>query len=139
MKKLGDVARHHGGDLQGKQVQKLLDCARNETFEILDCIKDLGSLHAKYSRALTCLANVSDALRYSGEDFDDEGVEMVKEFCEDWGKSGQFSFQIETLLRRGTYWLLCFQKLLKNTELSSRILSSAFTRRKKRASQFMPQ
>ena len=75
LKKLGDVARYHGGDLQGKQVQKLLDCARNETFEILDCIKDLESLHAKYSTALTCLANVSDALRYSGEDFDDEGVE----------------------------------------------------------------
>ena len=33
LKKLGDVARFHGGDLQGKQVQKLLDDARNETEE----------------------------------------------------------------------------------------------------------
>ena len=66
MKKLGDVARYHGGDLQGKQVQKLLDCARNETFEILDCIKDLDSLHAKYLTALTCLANVSDAVLLKG-------------------------------------------------------------------------
>ena len=142
MKKLGDVARYHGGDLQGKQVQKLLDCARNETFEILDCIKDLDSLHAKYLTALTCLANVSDAVLLKGivvKILTMKVWRWSKNFARSGGKSGQSSFQIETLLRRGTYWLLCFQKLLKNTELSSRILSSAFTRRKKRASQFMPQ
>ena len=101
MKKLSDVARYHGGDLQGKQVQKLLDCARNETFEILDCIKDLDSLHAKYLTALTCLANVSDALRYSGEDFDDEGVEMVKEFCEEWGKIWPVLFPNRNITPKG--------------------------------------
>ena len=30
MKELGDVARYHAGDLKEKQVQKLLDNARNE-------------------------------------------------------------------------------------------------------------
>ena len=85
LKKLGDVARFHGGDLQGKQVQKLLDDARNETFEIIDCIKDEKVLHEKYSSTLTCLANVSDALKTEGEDFDEDDIQMVKEICESWG------------------------------------------------------
>ena len=86
LKKLGDVARFHGGDLQGKQVQKLLDDARNETFEIIDCIKDEKVLHEKYSSTLTCLANVSDALKTEGEDFDEDDIQMVKEICESWGE-----------------------------------------------------
>ena len=83
---MGDVARYHGGALQGKQAQKVLDCNRDGSFEVLDCIKDLEELHSKYSTALSCLADVSDALRYSGDDFDDEGVQKLKEFCEEWGK-----------------------------------------------------
>ena len=74
---MGDVARYHGGALQGKQAQKVLDCNRDGSFEVLDCIKDLEELHSKYSTALSCLADVSDALRYSGDDFDDEGVQNV--------------------------------------------------------------
>ena len=63
LKKLGDVARYHGGALQGKQAQKVLDCNRDGPFEVLDCINDLEELHSKYSTALSCLADVSDALR----------------------------------------------------------------------------
>ena len=48
LKALGDVARYHGGDLQGKQVQKLLDNARNDAkYELLECISDKRGLHEK--------------------------------------------------------------------------------------------
>jgi hypothetical protein len=52
MKELGDVARYHGGDLQGKQVQKLLDNARNEAeYKLLECISDDKETHDKYKKA----------------------------------------------------------------------------------------
>ena len=95
MKKLGDIARYHGGDLQGKQVQKLLDDARDETFEIIDCVKDHKNLHTKYSTALTCLANVSDALKTSGEDHEDEGVKIFHLGL------------LASVLKRGSF-LICF-------------------------------
>ena len=67
MVKLGDIARYHRpwpwGDLQGKQVQKLLDDAREETFEILKSIEDDQPAHNRFSRALSILANASDALK----------------------------------------------------------------------------
>ena len=63
MVKLGDIARYHGGDLQGKQVQKLLDDAREEMFEILKSIEDDQPAHNRFSRALSILANASDALK----------------------------------------------------------------------------
>ena len=56
MKALGDVARYHGGDLQGKQVQKLLDNARGEAkFELLECISDDVVLHSKFKKGITNL------------------------------------------------------------------------------------
>ena len=101
LKKLGDIARYHGGALQGKQTQKVLDCTRDGSFEVLDCIKDLEELHLKYSTALSCLADVSDALRYSGEDFDDEGVQNVKDFCEEWGKIWPVLFPNRNITPKG--------------------------------------
>ena len=101
MKKLGDVARYHGGDLQGKQVQTLLDDARNETFEIIDCVKDQKVLHDKYSAALTCLANVSDALKTEGDDFDETDIEMVTEICQSWGKMWPIQFPEKNITPKG--------------------------------------
>ena len=98
---MGDVARYHGGALQGKQAQKVLDCNRDGSFEVLDCIKDLEELHSKYSTALSCLADVSDALRYSGDDFDDEGVQNVKEFCKEWGKIWPVLFPNRNITPKG--------------------------------------
>ena len=40
LKALGDIARYHGGDLQGNQVQKLLDDASDKQFNLLKCIAD---------------------------------------------------------------------------------------------------
>ena len=58
-------------------------------------------LHSTYSTALSCLADVSDALRYSGDDFDDEGVQNVKEFCEEWGKIWPVLFPIRNITPKG--------------------------------------
>ena len=101
MKKLGDVARYHGGDLQGKQVQTLLDDARNETFEIIDCVKDKKVLHEKYSSTLTCLANVSDALKTEGDDFDEADITMITEICESWGKLWPIHFPERNITPKG--------------------------------------
>lgn len=113
MKKLGDIARYHGGDLQGKQVQKMLDDARDETFEIIDCIKDHENLHRKYSAALTCLANVSDALKTSGEDYDAEDVEMVKGICEEWGKLWPILFPGRNITPKGHILAFVLPKVIE--------------------------
>ena len=113
MKKLGDVARYHGGDMQGKQVQKLLDDARDESFEILDCVKDKENIYQKYSAALTCLADVSDALKTKGHDFDDEGVEMVKQMCEEWGQIWPMLFPDRNLTPKGHILSFVFPRIIE--------------------------
>ena len=56
MKELGDVARYHGGDLQGKQVQKLLDNARGEAeYKLLDCVSEDKRIHEKFKKAIKFL------------------------------------------------------------------------------------
>ena len=101
MLKLGDVARYHGGDLQGKQVQKMLDDARDETFEILKCVEDEADIHEKFKNGLTILANISDALKITDEKFDDHGLEMIKQICQDWGKLWPVSFTERNITPKG--------------------------------------
>ena len=113
MKKLGDIARYHGGDLQGKQVQKMLDDARDETFEIIACVKDHENLHSKYSTALTCLANVSDALKTSGEDYEDEDTKMVQSICEEWGKIWPTLFPERNITPKGHILAFVLPKVIE--------------------------
>ena len=105
--------RYHGGDMQGKQVQKLLDDARDESFEILDCVKDKENIYQKYSAALTCLADVSDALKTKGHDFDDEGVEMVKQMCEEWGQIWPMLFPDRNLTPKGHILSFVFPRIIE--------------------------
>ena len=87
MKALGDIARYHGGDLQGKQVQKLLDNARGKAeFKLLDCISEDRTTHDKFKKAIKILADVSDALKMPIEKFDEEDIQMIRHLCEEWGK-----------------------------------------------------
>ena len=84
MKALGDTARYHGSDLQGKQVQKLLDNARGKAeFKLLDCISGDRTTHDKFKRAIKILADVSDALKMP---IDVENKQMIRHLCEEWGK-----------------------------------------------------
>ena len=72
-KKLGiNPAIYHGGDLEGKAVQTMLNCARKtHKFELLECLEDKADEREKYVRALSTLAKVSDALKTP---FDDEAT-----------------------------------------------------------------
>ena len=84
-KKLGiNPAIYHGGDLEGKAVQTMLDCARKpHKFELLE---DNANAREKYVRALSTLAKVSDALKTPFDDpFDDEDVLQIKGWFEEWG------------------------------------------------------
>ena len=62
--------------MEGKAVQELLDSARKpNNFEILHCLENKPNERAKYVRALTTLAKVSDALKTPFSDnFDDDDV-----------------------------------------------------------------
>ena len=101
MVKLGDIARYHGGDLQGKQVQKLLDDAREETFEILKSIEDDQQAHNKFSRALSILANASDALKTTDQGYDEHDLHMIRMICEEWGKIWPNSFTERNITPKG--------------------------------------
>ena len=43
-------AIYHGGDLEGKAIQKMLDCARDKSFTILQCVSDQIELYEKFQR-----------------------------------------------------------------------------------------
>ena len=102
LKKLGDVARYHGGDLQGKQVQKLLDNARNEeTYELLECIKDDKEEYEKFKEAIKILSEVSDSLRLEIDKFDDIDLSNIREICEKWGKFWTKAFPHRNITPKG--------------------------------------
>jgi hypothetical protein len=106
MKSLGDIARYHGGDLQGKQVQKLLDDFRpdenNEKKKaLLECIANEPETHAKFVRAFTTLANASDAFKLEIDPFDEEDLKQIKSVCEDWGKHWTVDFPNRSITPKG--------------------------------------
>ena len=78
-------ACYHGGDFEGKAIQTMLDTARKPyKFELLECLEDKPEIREKYVRAFSTLAKVSDALKTPMPDYDDEDVEVIKGFCEEW-------------------------------------------------------
>ena len=96
---LGDVARYHGGDLQGKQVQKLLDdfwddkaFPEKEKFKLIKCLEDDPETHNKFVRAFTTLANASDALKLPIKEFTEEDTAATRLICENWGKHWPVDF-----------------------------------------------
>lgn len=78
-------ARYHGGDFEGKAIQVMLECARNEKYELLICIKDQEELFEKFRRALDTLQQVSDVLKAPIDHFNDKDVKVVQDICEQWG------------------------------------------------------
>ena len=70
----------------------MLDCARNQKYELLDCIKDKPDLYAKFQRALSTLQETSDCLRRGWDDFEDSEVEIVRKICERWGQNWRKDF-----------------------------------------------
>ena len=101
MKILGDVARYHGGDLQGKQVQKLLDDTRNKDFKILECVKSEVQIYEKFVRALETLADVIDALKMPTELFQEEDIKAITYLCESWGNQWPTDFGHRNITPKG--------------------------------------
>ena len=101
MVKLGDVARYHGGDLPGKPVQKLLDDARDEKFDVLKCVEDDKPTFERFSKALTALANASDVLKTRDYGFDDYDLVMIRKVCEQWGNIWPKSFTERNITPKG--------------------------------------
>ena len=89
MKKLKiNPAIYHGGDFEGKAIQKMLDCARDKTFTLLQCVSDKPELHKKIKKALTTLHEVSDIFKSKIEYFSDDDIKVAKILCEKWAKTG---------------------------------------------------
>jgi hypothetical protein len=102
MKELGDIARYHGGDLQGKQVQKLLDNARGDAeYKLLECIAEDKTKHEKFKKAIKILADISDALKMPLEEFDGDDIKMIRELCEEWGKFWPKEFSHRNITPKG--------------------------------------
>ena len=82
-------------------MQKLLDDARDETFEILKCVEDDEPAHQRFSRALTILANASDALKTTDEGYDEHDLIMIRSICEQWGNIWPNSFTERNITPKG--------------------------------------
>ena len=81
-----DPAVYHGGDFEGKAIQKMLDCVRDEEFVLLQCVSDNQEIYLLFKRALTTLQEVSDLFKSKIEHFNDDQIKSVKEIFENWGK-----------------------------------------------------
>ena len=102
MKELGDIARYHGGELQGKQFQKLLDNARGDAeYKLLECIAEEKTNHEKFKKAIKILADISDALKMPLEEFDGDDIKMIRELCEEWGKFWPKEFSHRNITPKG--------------------------------------
>ena len=101
-------AIYHGGDFEGKAIQKMLDCARDGSFTILQCLSDKQNLYKKFKRALTTLHEVSDTFKSKIEYFTDEEIEVVKNLCENWGKNWPIDFPHLNITPKGhdLVWVL---------------------------------
>ena len=116
LKVLGDVARYHGGDLQGKQVQKLLDDFRDdkafpekEKFKLIKCLEDDPETHNKFVRAFTTLANASEALKLPIKEFKEEDIAGIRLTCENWGKHWPIDFPHKNNTKRPCF-IICYSK-----------------------------
>ena len=81
-----DPAVYHGGDFEGKAIQTMLDCVRDEKFVILQCVSYKKEVYLKFKRALKTLREVSDLFKSKIEHFNDDQIKSVKEICKNWGK-----------------------------------------------------
>ena len=109
-------AIYHGGDLEGKAVQKMLDCARDGSFIILQCVSDDIELHGKFKRALTTLHEVSDIFKSKIENFSEDEIEVVKNWCENWGKHWPIDFPHLNVTPKGHDLVWVLPEILKHTQ-----------------------
>ena len=115
MKKLKiNPAIYHGGDFEGKAIQKMLDCARDKTFTLLQCVSDKPELHKKFKKALTTLHEVSDIFKSKIEYFSDDDIKVVKILCEKWGKNWPIDFPNLNITPKGHNLVWVLPEILKH-------------------------
>ena len=68
----------------------MLDCSRDKTFEIFNCISDKPDIFEKFKKALKILQQVSDIFKTSREDFTDEEIKMIEQLCQMWGENSEY-------------------------------------------------
>ena len=79
-------ARYHGGDFEGKAIQDMLDCSRDRSFEIFECISDKPETFENFKKALKILQQVSDIFKTARADFTDEEIAKIEQLCHMWGE-----------------------------------------------------
>lgn len=109
MKELGTKeGSYHGGDLNGKDMEKILKhVLSNQNFEdnkLLDCISD--DKQKSYHRLYTILANCWNILRHPpnagpGTKMGDEELESAIYWCEAWARELPLLFPERNLTRKG--------------------------------------
>ena len=95
-----------GGSLNGKDVEKILNSALNsETIEecpVLNCISvTLPERATKYLQLFKVLANVWMTLRIPNECMDDEDLEEIINYCQEWSKLLPILFPERNITRKG--------------------------------------
>ena len=106
-------AKYHGGDFEGKAIQDMLECARNEKYELLYCIKDKKETFDKFKRALDTLQQVSDIFKVPIDHFDDGEIKTVKNICEEWGKNWTIDFPHLNITPKGHNMIFVLPEILK--------------------------
>ena len=108
-----EPAIYHGGDFEGKAIQKMLECCRNEQYELLQCVSDKEELYNKFKQALTTLQEVSDILKSPIEHFNEQKVEAVKQICEECGKNWPIDFPHKNITPKGHNLVWVLPELLR--------------------------
>jgi hypothetical protein len=109
-------AKYHGGDFEGKAIQELLECVRNKSFEIIECIADKPELYAKFKRAFTTLREVSDTLRLIKHFNKGQEIESVKLLCEKWGEHWTVDFPHLNMTPKGHDLVFVIPKILEELQ-----------------------
>ena len=94
----------------------MLECARDGSFIILQCVSDEIELHGQFKRALTTLYEVSDIFKSKIENFSEDEIEVVKNLCENWGKHWPIDFPHLNITPKGHDLVWVLPEILKHTQ-----------------------
>ena len=84
-------------------------------YELLDCIKDKPKLFEKFKRAISTLQEVSDSLRRSWDEFDDDEIEIVQKICTRWGEHWTKDFPHLNITPKAHDLILVISEFLRRT------------------------
>jgi hypothetical protein len=107
------AALYHGGSLEGRQCQKILEDIKRGNLEILNCFQDKLEIVEKYKVPLQCLANVCHKLRIENDNFTDEEVAYIKQECEQWSNTWPVNFPHRNITPKGHIFSFVLPKFIE--------------------------